>query len=192
MRGARTAAAPRRLGRARPRAGGIPGPRSKFFSRGAHTTHNRARGGASPHAFKKKILAFAYRALPHPNPTPHTCLHRSRNSGCGVTEADLRATADALVATGLARAGYTIVAPDDCWARSRGADGTIVPDPIAFPSGMRAVADYVRSKGLSFGLYTAIGNKTCAGRPGSAGFEAVDAATFAGWGVTWIKIDNCD
>ena len=111
--------------------------------------------------------------------------------GCGVTDADLRATADALVATGLSKV-YTFVAPDDCWARSRAANGTIVPDPAAFPEGMEAVAAYVRSKGLSFGIYSAIGNKTCAGRPGSAGFEAVDAATYARWGVTWLKLDNCD
>lgn len=112
--------------------------------------------------------------------------------GCGVTDADLRATADALVATGLAKAGYSFVGPDDCWAHSRAADGTPLPDPVAFPEGMAAVAAYVRSRGLSFGMYTAIGNKTCAGRPGSAGFEVVDAATFASWGVTWLKLDNCD
>ena len=112
--------------------------------------------------------------------------------GCSVTDADLRATADALVDRGLAKAGYVIVAPDDCWAKSRDSNGHILPDPIAFPSGMLAVADYVRSRGLTFGMYTAIGNLTCAHRPGSAGFEANDAASYASWGVTWLKLDNCD
>ena len=57
---------------------------------------------------------------------------------------------------------------------------------------MLAVAEYVRSKGLTFGIYTAIGNETCAHRPGSAGYELIDAETYASWGVTWLKLDNCD
>ena len=67
-----------------------------------------------------------------------------------------------------------------------------MPDPAAFPEGMLALAEYIRSKGLTFGIYTSIGNETCAHRPGSAGYEAIDAATYASWGVTWAKIDNCD
>lgn len=85
-----------------------------------------------------------------------------------------------------------VAAPDDCWARNRSANGTILPDPVAFPEGMLPVADYIRSKGLQFGIYTSIGNTTCAGRPGSAGYEATDAATYASWGVQWAKIDNCN
>lgn len=111
--------------------------------------------------------------------------------GCGVTDADLRQTADALVETGLARF-YTFVGIDDCWAKERDADGRIQPDPVSFPNGMLAVSEYVRSRGLSFAIYTAIGNQTCAHRPGSAGYEALDAESYASWHVTWLKLDNCD
>jgi hypothetical protein len=113
--------------------------------------------------------------------------------GCGVSDADLRATADALVDKGLAKAGYTIVAPDDCVMSGRDAGtGALIPDPTTFPAGIAPVAAYIRSKGLTFGMYTAIGNTTCAHRPGGAGHEMIDAATYAAWGVTWLKNDNCN
>lgn len=113
--------------------------------------------------------------------------------GCGVSDADLRATADALVEKGLAKAGYTIVAPDDCVMSGRdAATGALLPDPTTFPNGIAPVAEYIRSKGLTFGMYTAIGNTTCAHRPGGAGHEMQDAATYAQWGVTWLKNDNCN
>jgi hypothetical protein len=110
--------------------------------------------------------------------------------GCGVTDADLRATADALASTGLARI-YTFVGVDDCVFASRSANGTLVPDAAAFPYGIAPLAAYVRSRGLGFAMYASIGNTTCAGRPGSAGWEAEDAALFASWGVVWLKADNC-
>ena len=74
---------------------------------------------------------------------------------------------------------------DDCWARSRDpVTGVIQPDPKAFPDGMKKVADYVHSKGLLFGIYTDRGEKTCVGRPGSFGYEKLDAETYASWGVS--------
>lgn len=75
---------------------------------------------------------------------------------------------------------------DDCWAVNRTASGVLVPDPVAFPDGMKAVADYVHSKGLKFGIYTDRGNYTCAHRPGSGGKEVIDAQTFASWGVDYL------
>jgi alpha-galactosidase len=108
-----------------------------------------------------------------------------------VDEKLIRETADALVASGMRDAGYKYVVIDDCWQVRRGDDGRIVADPDKFPSGMKALADYVHGQGLLFGLYTDCGPKTCAGRPGSFSFEEIDAATYAAWGVDYIKVDWC-
>ena len=110
----------------------------------------------------------------------------------GINEALIRAQADAMVASGMRDAGYTYVNIDDLWAaKDRAANGSLVPDPAKFPSGMAALADYVHSKKLKLGLYTDVGSTTCGGQPGSYGFECQDAATFAAWGVDWVKNDHC-
>jgi alpha-galactosidase len=89
-------------------------------------------------------------------------------------------------------AGYQYINVDDCWqAKSRDADGNIQADPEHFPSGIKAPADYVHSKGLKFGLYSDAGSLTCAGRPGSAGHEFQDARQYARWGVDFLKYDWC-
>ncbi|MEJ2678492.1 MAG: glycoside hydrolase family 27 protein [Gemmatimonadota bacterium] len=111
--------------------------------------------------------------------------------GCDVSEKLIRETADAMVASGMKDAGYEYVVIDDCWQVSRDKDGTLVADPERFPHGMKALADYVHSKGLKFGLYTDAGEKTCQGRPGTLGHEAQDARTFAAWGVDYVKEDWC-
>ncbi len=89
--------------------------------------------------------------------------------GCNVSEELIKQTADAMVSTGMKDAGYQYVVIDDCWQVSRDADGRIVADPQRFPDGMKALADYVHSKGLKFGLYSDAGTETCQGRPGSKG-----------------------
>ena len=71
------------------------------------------------------------------------------------------------------------------------ADGNIVPDAKNFPSGMKALGDYIHSKGLKFGIYSDAGAKTCAGRPGSRGHEFQDALQYAAWGVDYLKYDWC-
>lgn len=112
--------------------------------------------------------------------------------GCGVTEQDVRSTADAFVATGMKDAGYEYVNVDDCWmAMNRTAEGKLTHDPQRFPSGMKALANYVQGKGLKFGLYSARCGKTCQGRPASQDHEWVDAETFASWDVDYLKYDNC-
>jgi len=111
--------------------------------------------------------------------------------GCNVSEQLIRETADALVATGMKDAGYQYVVIDDCWQVSRDANGTIVPDAQRFASGMKALADYVHSKGLKFGVYSDAGSKTCQGRPGSNGYEDADARQYAAWGVDYLKYDWC-
>ncbi|MFE4867960.1 NPCBM/NEW2 domain-containing protein [Streptomyces sp. NPDC056682] len=103
--------------------------------------------------------------------------------------------ADLFVAKGLKAAGYQYVNLDDCWALGqRDAQGKLVPDPVRFPHGIKAVGDYVHSKGLKFGIYTSAGTKTCnsAGFPGGLGHERSDAQQFADWGVDYLKYDNCN
>jgi alpha-galactosidase len=110
---------------------------------------------------------------------------------CGVNEQLIRETAHAMVSAGMKAAGYEYVNIDDCWQISRDADGAIVADPARFPSGIKALADYVHSKGLKLGLYTDAGTLTCQKRPGSLGHEFQDARTYAEWGVDYIKVDWC-
>jgi alpha-galactosidase len=111
---------------------------------------------------------------------------------CDVSEALMKATADALVSTGMRDAGYRYLVIDDCWQVARDGAGRIVPDPQRFPSGMKALADYVHGQGLAFGLYSDAGSGTCQKRPGSKDHEAIDATTYAGWGVDYLKYDWCN
>lgn len=109
-----------------------------------------------------------------------------------INEDLIKESADAMVSSGLKDAGYEYVVIDDCWSlKERDENGRLVPDPEKFPNGMKAVADYVHSKGLKFGMYSCDGTHTCAGYPGSFEHEFVDAATFAEWGVDYLKYDNC-
>lgn len=109
-----------------------------------------------------------------------------------INEDLIKETADAMVSSGLKDAGYEYVVIDDCWSlKQRDGNGCLVPDPEKFPHGMKAVADYVHSKGLKFGMYSCDGTHTCAGYPGSFEHEFQDAATFASWGVDYLKYDNC-
>ena len=112
--------------------------------------------------------------------------------GCKVDERLIRQMADAMVASGMKEAGYEYIDIDDCWHGGRDADGFIQADPGAFPSGMKALADYVHGKGLKLGIYSDAGNTTCAGRPGSRGHEYQDALTYARWGIDYVKYDWCD
>ena len=123
--------------------------------------------------------------------TPPMGFNTWNRFGCDVSETLVREIADAMVSSGMRDAGYEYVVMDDCWQVERGDDGLIVPDPERFPSGMKALADYVHEKGLKFGLYTDAGPKTCEGRPGSLGYEEVDAETYARWGVDYAKVDWC-
>ena len=112
--------------------------------------------------------------------------------GCNVDESLIRQTADAMVSSGMKDAGYLYVNIDDCWHGERDAQGFIRPDPARFPSGMKALADYVHSKGLKLGIYSDAGWKTCGGKPGSRGREYQDAQTYAAWGVDYLKYDWCN
>ncbi|HXG81290.1 MAG TPA: glycoside hydrolase family 27 protein [Sphingomicrobium sp.] len=111
--------------------------------------------------------------------------------GCSVNERIVRNVADAMVASGMKDAGYEYVVIDDCWHGKRDANGFITADPEKFPSGMKALADYIHSKGLKFGIYSDAGRMTCGRRPGSQGHEYQDALTYARWGVDYLKYDWC-
>ena len=112
--------------------------------------------------------------------------------GENINEELIFETADAMVSTGLLEKGYEYLVIDDCWSlKERDGNQRLVPDPVKFPHGMKAVADYVHSKGLKFGMYSCAGNLTCAGYPGSFEHEFTDARTFAEWGVDFLKYDYC-
>ena len=111
---------------------------------------------------------------------------------CNVDEKLIREIADAMVASGMKDAGYTYINIDDCWHGDRDSLGFIHPDAKRFPSGMKALADYIHSKGLKMGIYSDAGSQTCGGRPGSRGYEFQDAMTYAEWGVDYLKYDWCN
>ncbi|GIM91203.1 glycoside hydrolase family 27 protein [Paractinoplanes toevensis] len=112
--------------------------------------------------------------------------------GLDVTDTLIRETADAMVSSGLRDAGYVYVNIDDGWqATTRDSAGNLRADPARFPSGIAAVADYVHARGLKLGIYSDAGLKTCGGLPGSLGHETADARLFAGWGIDYVKYDNC-
>jgi alpha-galactosidase len=110
-----------------------------------------------------------------------------------VSEQVIREIADAMATNGMKAAGYRYVNIDDFWqAPQRDAQGNILPDPKRFPSGIKALADYVHSKGLKLGVYSDAGTNTCGGRPGSLGHEVQDAQTYASLGVDYLKYDWCN
>ena len=105
------------------------------------------------------------------------------------TEAVIKQTADAMVATGLKDAGYLYVNVDDFWSTGRDANGKIIVDTVKFPGGMKALADYIHSKGLKAGIYTNIGSKADYPTLASGGYYQQDMNTFAEWGYDYVKVD---
>ena len=111
---------------------------------------------------------------------------------CNVSEDLIKQAADAMVSSGMKDAGYQYVVIDDCWQVDRDAEGNIVADAKRFPSGIKALADYVHAKGLKFGMYSDAGTATCQNRPGGRGYEFQDARQYAAWGVDYLKYDWCN
>ncbi|TDL18476.1 glycoside hydrolase [Rickenella mellea] len=112
--------------------------------------------------------------------------------GCNVGQTTILAQANQFISLGLKTAGYQYVNIDDCWAlRSRDSSGRMVPDSSKWPNGISGLATQIHNLGLKLGIYSDAGTETCSGYPGSLGHEAIDAATFAGWGVDYLKYDNC-
>ncbi|MBE1497652.1 alpha-galactosidase [Amycolatopsis lexingtonensis] len=111
---------------------------------------------------------------------------------CNINETLVKQTTDLMVSSGMRDRGYTYVNLDDCWmTRSRDGAGNLVADPAKFPSGMKALGDYIHARGMKFGIYESAGTETCQHYPGSLGHEQTDANSFAGWGVDYLKYDNC-
>jgi alpha-galactosidase len=109
-----------------------------------------------------------------------------------ISEGLIHEIAEALITSGMRDAGYTYVVLDDHWQGGRGDDGRLFADPAKFPSGMKALADYLHERGLQFGIYSDAGTQTCGGEPGSQDHEEIDAQTFAGWDVDFLKYDFCN
>ncbi|MGD8194465.1 cell wall-binding repeat-containing protein [Herbiconiux sp. P18] len=138
-------------------------------------------------------------AADSPAPTPPLGWNSWNTFYCNIDEAKIRSAADALVSSGMKDAGYEYVVVDDCWqSPTRDADGNLQADPTRFPSGMKALGDYIHSQGLKFGIYQAPREKTCAqyfgattGATGAQGHEVQDANLFASWGVDYLKYDWC-
>ena len=112
--------------------------------------------------------------------------------GSGNTEALTKAMADKIVELGLDKLGYSYCVLDDGCYKPEREDGKLVNEPKKFPSGFKALADYIHAKGLKFGMYNDIGTNLCAGAAvGTYMHEAVDAKSYIEWGVDFIKVDNC-
>lgn len=109
-----------------------------------------------------------------------------------VSDKLLREISEAMVANGMKNAGYEYIIIDDHWTQGRDKKNRLVADSIRFPNGIKAVADYVHSKGLKLGIYSDAAQFTCGGVTGSLGFEELDAKTFAEWGIDYLKYDYCN
>ena len=111
---------------------------------------------------------------------------------CAINEDLIKDMANVMVSSGMKDVGYEYINIDDCWHGERDSDGFIQVDKKRFPSGMKALADYVHSKGLKLGIYSDAGDKTCGGKPGSNGYEYQDALQYSRWGVDYLKYDWCN
>jgi alpha-galactosidase len=138
----------------------------------------------APAAFAQKFQGLAT--------TPQMGWNSWNKFGCNVSEQLIRETADAMVSSGMRAAGYQYINIDDCWHGERDARGFITADKTRFPGGMKALSDYVHSKGLKLGIYSDAGWKTCGGKPGSRGYEYQDALTYSEWGIDYLKYDWCN
>jgi alpha-galactosidase len=120
--------------------------------------------------------------------TPPMGFNTWNKFACDIHEDLVKSMAHAMIDSGLYKLGYEYINLDDCWAVTRNETGYIVEDPMAFPSGMAALVDYVHDLELKFGLYSDAGVRTCAIRPGSLGYEVNDATMYAEWKVDYLKV----
>jgi len=109
-----------------------------------------------------------------------------------IDEDVVKGVADKMVELGLKNLGYQYIVIDDHWEGGRDSLGHLLANPQKFPHGMKALVDYIHAKGLKLGIYSCAGDTTCGGEVGSYGHEKEDAATFAGWGVDYLKYDYCN
>jgi alpha-galactosidase len=113
--------------------------------------------------------------------------------GGNISEKLVKETAFVMIESGMQAAGYKYIVLDDVWmTKERDAQGDLVADPVKFPSGMKALGDFLHEHGFKFGIYNCAGTKTCAGYPGGRGHEFQDARLYASWGVDYLKYDWCN
>jgi alpha-galactosidase len=151
-----------------------------------------------PHFFLLPVLVIVF-SLQSPAQkfdglalTPPMGWNSWNHFACEINESTIREVAHAIANNGMKDAGYRYINIDDCWHGTRDSLGFIHPDPVRFPSGMKALADYIHAKGLKLGIYSDAGWKTCGGRPGSRGYEYQDALVYASWGIDYLKYDWCN
>ncbi len=126
-------------------------------------------------------------------PTPPMGWNTWNTFASNINETLIKQTADVIAASGMRDAGYKFIVLDDAWlAKDRDSEGNLLADPQKFPSGMKALGDYLHSKGFKFGIYNCAGTRTCADYPGGRGHEFQDARTYASWGVDYLKYDWCN
>lgn len=124
--------------------------------------------------------------------TPPMGWNNWNSFGCNVNAELLEDTANLMIKFGLRDIGYSYVILDDCWSSHRDTESqALVANAAKFPHGMAAISEFIHSKGMKFGMYSSAGIYTCAGYPGSLGYEYIDASTFADWGIDYLKYDNC-
>jgi alpha-galactosidase len=139
--------------------------------------------------FSTSVTAQKFEGLA---PTPPMGWNTWNTFGTNINEKLIKEMTEALISSGMRDAGYKYIVLDDAWmARKRDAEGNLVADPRKFPSGMKALGDYLHEKGFKFGIYNCAGTKTCAGYPGGRGHEYQDARIYASWGVDYLKYDWC-
>lgn len=109
-----------------------------------------------------------------------------------INEKDLKEMADAMVSSGMAKAGYNYIFIDDGWQGGRDNKNNMIADPVKFPSGIKALSKYMHDRGLKLGIYSDAAQLTCAGYTASLGFEEQDAKTFASWDIDYLKYDYCN
>jgi alpha-galactosidase len=109
-----------------------------------------------------------------------------------INEEIIKEMADAMISSGMLKAGYQYIFIDDGWQGGRDNKNNIIPDPVKFPSGIKALADYLHAKGVKIGIYSDAAPLTCAGYTASLNFEEQDAKTFASWGIDYLKYDYCN
>lgn len=124
-------------------------------------------------------------------PTPPMGFMTWNYFGLDIHENDIKTLADAMVESGLRDLGFNYIFIDDGWQGGRDNQNNMIPDPQKFPSGMKALVDYVHSKGMKIGIYSDAAPLTCGGYTASLGFEEQDAKTFASWGFDYLKYDYC-
>lgn len=150
----------------------------------------------------KKIILFLFITLSANSfaqkfeglaPTPPMGWNSWNTFQTNISEDLVKGIADNMVASGMKDAGYTYIVLDDGWMTMQrdSITGNLIPDPKKFPHGMKALVDYVHSKGLKFGLYNCAGTKTCAGYPGTRGYEYQDARFYASLDIDYLKFDWC-